>query len=276
MFHTFYDSAWKGRRTSIMTSAEVLRALEAVASVKQATDRAALQRQIADVRLAVLRSPQLWRLSEQMLTDLHAGFNALGAAMEANNRDLRRKRDEFNNARRSFDRLATMAAGRTEVGALFTAGSDSVKALNHWGNYYYFMLRDDLRQALMEAYRCTEADPFLGVQLFPAELFSRDYRWALTKPERRWPRRAWLIAKAAGKTGGLFAAGGVFAAIGNPHGAAEAFKHGAAELVQSASELTTLDPEPVPILETLALRKKKELAAQVVAECRARLLQIRA
>jgi hypothetical protein len=268
-----------------MTSAEVARALEAVASVKQATDTVALRRQVAHVQNAAMRTGQL--LPEQILADLRAGFNALGAAVEANNRD--RQRNELNKAQGSFNRLATMAAGRTVAGIPATISSDQVKALSHWGNYYCFIFRDDPRQALMEAYRCTEAYPFLGIRVFPAELFSRNYRLlelvigqaqpeiGQVQPERTWPKKVWSIAKPIGKTAGIFAAG-VLASPFSPHLATHAFKHGAISVFESASELKELregfTSSPRAVLS--ASFWDKWLAEQVVAECRERRQQIEA
>jgi hypothetical protein len=48
-------------------------------------------------------------------------------------------------------------------------------ALGHQGNFYYFLLYDDARQALDQAYICATKFPLLAIEMFPGEIFSRDY-----------------------------------------------------------------------------------------------------
>jgi hypothetical protein len=68
-----------------------------------------------------------------------------------------------------------------------------VAALGHAGNYGYFLLNDEPRLALQEAYRCGVRLPVLAVQLFPVEIFTQDYRPAaramLERSENRDRRR---------------------------------------------------------------------------------------
>jgi hypothetical protein len=164
-----------------MDPTTVAAAIKAVAEVKKTLDTAALRRTVEDIQLAIVGIRK--QLDEHVLREVRTGFDHLATAVEAASQELRR--DELLDARKYFAQLANHSAGGVVVGSSGTLSCDEVCALGHFGNYHYFLLRGEPRQALIAAYRCTERFPALGVQLFPRELFSRDYRSVVIPSETR-------------------------------------------------------------------------------------------
>ncbi|MGW4213492.1 hypothetical protein ACWEIJ_36280 [Lentzea sp. NPDC004789] len=123
------------------------------------------------------------RIDAVLLIDYHAAFDHLSAAQRAATEALRQS--ELNNARIAFVRLtnrpvkASASAGDKEL------TDEQLVALGHVGNFHYFVLQDDPKQALAEAYLCAEKFPLLAVKIFPMGIFSRDYTAALGKISER-------------------------------------------------------------------------------------------
>jgi hypothetical protein len=201
-------------------------ALRAAGEARKALDGAALrarlegfQRSLDDIGL---------HLSSTVVAEVRAGFRHLETAATAVEGDFRR--DELNQARSAFARLAERPDTDPVLDAHAELSAAHVAALGHFGNYHYFLLRDQVEQGLREAYRCTERFPALGVRMFPAELFSRDYRAEIPSVATRyeWNREyeaamahhkqerrrygldmAWRVPAAAGAVVAFLAAGAV-------------------------------------------------------------------
>jgi hypothetical protein len=62
---------------------------------------------------------------------------------------------------------------------------EQLVAIGHLGNFYYFLLSDDPRQALEQAYICATMFPLLAIEMFPPEIFSQDYHAELRSITRR-------------------------------------------------------------------------------------------
>lgn len=82
---------------------------------------------------------------------------------------------------------------------MLPTGSEA-QALGHLGNYHYFIPRGQHREALREAYSCTEKFPALGVQVLPEDLFSKPYRflWQHAVGQDKAPRRSISATTAPG------------------------------------------------------------------------------
>jgi hypothetical protein len=144
-------------------------AFSALGAAKRAYDDKKLREQITRIEETVDALGA--QIHEVLLIDVRAAYRHLETASMAANDSFRR--EELMLARGVFARLVEhpVAAVAGENG--LTSGQ--VVAIAHAGNYSYFLMKDEVRLALLEAYRCTERFPALGVQLFPAEIFSRDY-----------------------------------------------------------------------------------------------------
>lgn len=150
-------------------------AIEVALKVKQALDMIELKRRVTHVENAVKLIDG--KLDLALLIDLRAAFDHLAAARQATNEELRR--DELSNARASFVRLTHRPATRSATVDGRQLTHTQIVAVGHLGNFHYFVLRDDPRQALAEAYLCAEKFPLLAIEIFPAGIFARDFPAAL-------------------------------------------------------------------------------------------------
>lgn len=165
-----------------MDPATMTMLLRAAADAKRTIDAVTLRRTVESIRTAVDSIGM--QLAEAVLVEVRSGFDHLAVAVEvANDDDLRR--DELRLAREYFGRLANRPGGGMVVGISGALSGDQVAALGHLGNYHYFLIQGQERQALIAAYLCTERFPALGVQLYPPQLFSRDYRAAVARSDAR-------------------------------------------------------------------------------------------
>jgi hypothetical protein len=147
-------------------------AIKAVQALKKSLDAAALQERVEAINKTVGAVGR--HLTDIVVADVDAGFAHLEAAMTISEPSVRE--DELRFARQIFNRLAQRPGNDQLLDDYTVMGAQHVAAMGHLGNYHYFLLRDQPEQALLSAYRCTEQFPALGVELFPVELFSRDYR----------------------------------------------------------------------------------------------------
>ncbi len=110
------------------------------------------------------------KLDEQILRTARSGLTHLSRGVTSDVESV--KLDEFRMARSKFSELAsldpTQKTGDIENKYLIGVG--------YWGNYHYFNLRRDPRNALIQIYECTKKCPVIGVDIFPSVFFSRDYR----------------------------------------------------------------------------------------------------
>jgi hypothetical protein len=155
-----------------MDPATIAMLLKAAGDTKRAMDAAALRSTVDHIKGSVDAIGM--QLAENVLTEVRSGFDHLAVAIEAVDDDIRR--DELGHARQYFARLANRPGGGTVGGTSGSLTGDQICALGYLGNFAYFLVRGDPRQALISAYKCTERFPVLGVQLFPVQLFSKDYR----------------------------------------------------------------------------------------------------
>jgi hypothetical protein len=142
-------------------------ALKAVAALKSYYDTRRLREQIETIEQNVLALGE--RIDHILDIDVRSAFQHLDSASRATSEKTRQA--EFTLARSCFVRM-------TERPIYLDSGTSEklVAAVGHAGNYSYFLMNDEPRLALLEAYLCTQRFPMLGVQLFPVEIFSRDYR----------------------------------------------------------------------------------------------------
>jgi hypothetical protein len=146
-------------------------ALTAVLSLKRTLDTQKLKRQVKDIEDSVAKLGTT--LERSLEIDLRTAYDHLAAAQVAANDDLRRA--ELDNARASFARLIHRPETRPVNTGSGQLTHEQLVALGHQGNFYYFLLYDDERQALEQAYICATKFPLLAIEMFPAGIFSHDY-----------------------------------------------------------------------------------------------------
>ena len=146
-------------------------ALNTLGALKRAYDAKKLREQIEQIESTVEALGT--RIEEILAINVKAAFRHLEAAEMAVNEDIRRS--ELMLARASFVSMAERPTASLAHPGEQDLSAEQVAAIGHAGNFSYFMLNGELRLALLEAYRCTERFPALGVQLFPVGIFSRDY-----------------------------------------------------------------------------------------------------
>ncbi|MEU0521681.1 hypothetical protein [Streptosporangium sp. NPDC006007] len=164
-----------------MDPGSITLALRAVSAAQQSLAAYKLRAKIDEIQAAVESVDR--RLSEEVVIDLRTALTHLEAALRTGRSEVRG--NELSHARRLFARLINRPAGQSVKGVSSTVMAEDLKALGHWGNYYYFLLMADQRQALMEAYRSVEANPELALQLFPERILSKDYAAEITELRRK-------------------------------------------------------------------------------------------
>ena len=262
----------------------IVPALQVAAAMKKTLDTAALKRKVADIEEAVASLDR--QLAEDHLAALRAGYRHLADAVDATQPDV--QRDELTAARRHFVFLAGRDASRDVRGTSGSLSGGAVAALSHVGNFHCFILRDEHRLALLEAYRCAEAFPVMAAQLLPADLFSRDYGSLLDR-RRATAERAWTTlgeardehrskraryyggyAWAATKALGVAAIGVVAVGMGSPTGAMSAAmtaKNIIGDAVEESGDRPTA-PDEAEVAR--ADREHREILASLVAEAATR------
>ena len=150
----------------------VMTALKIVTVLKARYDAKQLRDQIKAIESTVTALDL--RIEEVLAIDVKVAFAHLETASKATSDEFRRS--ELSLARASFVRMTERPIGSSARPGQHELSAEQVAAMGHAGNYSYFLLNEEPRLALQEAYRCTERFPALGVQLFPVEIFSRDYR----------------------------------------------------------------------------------------------------
>jgi hypothetical protein len=150
-------------------------AVKVVMALKKTLDVAELKRRMKRVEGAVEMIDR--KIDETLLIDYRSAFDHLVAAQYATTEALRQS--ELSNARSNFVRLTHRPYTRPATVGGKELTHPQLVAIGHVGNFDYFLLQDDPRQALAEAYLCAEKFPLLAIENFPAEIFSRDYAAAL-------------------------------------------------------------------------------------------------
>lgn len=158
-----------------MEPATAMQLLKTVSDLKKSLDAAALKKSVRKIEEALTAVQKT--LEQDARTHLRAGYEHLACAVASTQKDVRR--DELMQARMHFGLLVA----KEDEGA--TASSETelsvteIAALSHLGNYHYFILRNDPKLALLQAYACTEKFPALALGVFPAKLFTKDYAEAI-------------------------------------------------------------------------------------------------
>jgi hypothetical protein len=120
------------------------------------------------------------RFDEQIRLKFQAALRHLVDGQNSDVEDVRA--DEFRMARTKFGELIGLSSAMpVQPSTIREGGISLVVALSHWGNYYYFLLRGDERNSLIQVYECTKLYPLLGLHLFSPSFFSRAYQEQLTK-----------------------------------------------------------------------------------------------
>ncbi len=128
------------------------------------------------------------QLTGDVLQQVRTAFGHLAAAASGPDG---RQAGELRQARAAATRLITDPDQYAGSSVLGLPSAAEVRALGHLANYYHSLISRLPRQALIDGYQCTEQFPALGVQMLPAEYFSRDYRRLISGPAagpRLFPR----------------------------------------------------------------------------------------
>lgn len=123
------------------------------------------------------------KLDGQLLHEARTAFDRLEAGLSA---DTAATRDaELSAARTGFARVMNLIPeGEVLIGSGTVRNLDLVCA-GYWGSFVYFVVRDDWSNAALCVYRCTLLSKDFGLQFFPSNMFSKDYRHILETAERR-------------------------------------------------------------------------------------------
>jgi len=156
-------------------------AIKAVRMLKGAHDAAELKRRLRKIEDTIESLGEY--IEEVLLIDLKVAYKHLETAQRAANEELRRS--ELASARASFVRLAEHPPASVAASGARPISKEQLAAFGHLGSFYYLLLLDDPRQALIEAYSCAERFPLLGIDYFPAEIFSRDFGATIEAIRRR-------------------------------------------------------------------------------------------
>ena len=119
------------------------------------------------------------QLTGDVLQQVRTAFGHLAAAASGPDG---RQAGELRQACAAATRLITNPDQYAGSSVLGLPSAAEVRALGHLANYYHSLISRLPRQALIDGYQCTEQFPALGVQMLPAEYFSRDYRRLISGP----------------------------------------------------------------------------------------------
>ena len=119
------------------------------------------------------------QLTGDVLQQVRTAFGHLAAAAASPGGG---QAGELRQARAAATRLITSPDQYAGSGVPGLPSAAEVRALGHLANYYHSLISRLARQALIDGYQCTEQFPALGVQMLPAEYFSRDYRRLISGP----------------------------------------------------------------------------------------------
>jgi hypothetical protein len=109
------------------------------------------------------------KLDERILVDVRAGIRLLSDALNSN--DAGARREQLLLARNRFAGLAALDPDGTTSGESLSASNRYLNCIGYWGNYHYFVLSDDYKMALSQAYECGRLDPMVALGIFDDEIF---------------------------------------------------------------------------------------------------------
>ncbi len=136
----------------------------------------ALRRAAGEIKIAAALSGV--QLAGDVLQQVRTAFGHLAAAASSPGGG----QAELRQARAAAARLITHPGQYTGSGLPGLPSAAEVRALGHLANYHHSLIGRLPRQALVDAYQCTEQFPAVGVRVLPAEYFSRDYRRLVSPP----------------------------------------------------------------------------------------------
>jgi hypothetical protein len=140
-------------------------------------DPLTLRRAAGEIRIAAALIGV--QLTGDVLQQVRTAFGHLAAAASSPGGG---QAGELRQARAAAARLITSPDQYAGSGVPGLPSAAEVRALGHLANYYHSLISRLPRQALIDGYQCTEQFPALGVQMLPAEYFSRDYRRLISGP----------------------------------------------------------------------------------------------
>jgi hypothetical protein len=264
-------------------------AIEAVFKVKAGLDARAMKaevKRIGDVVDDIGR-----HLADITKAELRAGLENLKVATES--ADTQVRETELSLARQRFGSLAARSPDDRLLGRYGDLSADHVRALAQLGNYYYFLVRGDEKQALIHGYRCAEEYPALAVEVLPVALFSRN--WHLEAERTRQRREAaaleaartaadrstaarrawgWDMAWRVPAAAGIFVAGLAGAAVSPPLAARG--MQGAIGILSTTDQGLLPPPKFDRQAFLAAAATTQDVYAPVVAEARERRLALEA
>ncbi len=122
-------------------------------------------------------------LGEEVERDFRQGVGHLEAALNADSAE--NAAPEISSARASFESLIARDKTSTVEPRTTKRGTNAdYAAAGRYGSYLCFLLRDDYRNAAIQAYRLAESRPELAV-LLPAAMFSQPYAEQMEAAEKR-------------------------------------------------------------------------------------------
>lgn len=113
------------------------------------------------------------QLDESILVGIRTGLRHLVDGMNSQTKEVRN--DELRLARVEFTKLICLNLEGVTRGTSGEIPNEFLIAFGYWGNFQYFNLKGEQRNALIQGYELTHKNPALGLSLFPSELFSKNY-----------------------------------------------------------------------------------------------------
>lgn len=175
----------------------------------------ALQLEKVETRIKVLEA----KLDAKVLVGLRAGFRHLIDGMSSSIPKVRE--DELVMARREFNRLSSLDPRSSIITENGEISNKALICLGYFGNFYYFLMRDDERSSAIQVYECGAKYGNFAIRVFPPYFFSKPYeellaergvalRRATTLLEKRESANLWDSLKYhAIRTGRVIASGAV-------------------------------------------------------------------
>ncbi len=113
------------------------------------------------------------QLDECVLVGARSGLRHLVDGMNSETEAVRN--DEFRLSRAEFNKLVNLNPEGTTEGTSEKVPNIVLIGLGYFGNFHYFNLRGEKRNALIQVYECTQKYPYLGLLLFSPKFFSKNY-----------------------------------------------------------------------------------------------------
>lgn len=122
------------------------------------------------------------KLDEQVLVGARAGLRHLIDGI--NSETVAVRNDEYRLARAEFNKLISLNPDAKTKGTSGEVENTFLIGLGYWGNFHYFNLRKEKKNALIQVYELTHKYPRLGLNIFSDKFFSKDYENLIRSNER--------------------------------------------------------------------------------------------